>query len=155
MLNANERGTTMKLTFMETECRDKISRNCTKTFMRKVQRGRPQVNCEACKAEKVPATTRSATATVVAALGKGLCPCGNEFVINPGRGRKPTKCNDCRTAGTVYRMDDDGELQAIRAEALAEEQREIREENGRLRAANLVEMMKPLLEKKHREVIVH
>lgn len=145
----------MKITYVVTECRDKVSPNCTKTFNREVKRGRPQVNCDACKADK----TVKPTGIKITGLGpvlERLCPCGNKFMINPGRGRKAQKCDDCRAAGTVYRMDDDGELQAIRAEALAEEQRELREENGRQRAARLVEMMKPLLsDKRERKVIVH
>lgn len=135
----------MKISYIVTECRDKISPKCTKTFNREIKRGRPQVNCEPCKAVKV---AKPVTVDGVMALGKGQCPCGAEFDINPGRGRKPTKCNDCRAAGTVYRADDNGDLQAIRAEALVEEQREIREENGRQRAAALVDMMAPLLKKR-------
>lgn len=147
----------MKITLIETECRDKISPNCTKKFMREVKRGRPQVNCEACKAVVKPSTNSLKTINVdLNAVRKGQCPCGQEFDINPGRGRKPSKCNDCRAAGTVYRMDEDGELQTIRAEALAEEQREIREEYGRQRAAALFDLMQPLIrrDEARRKVIV-
>lgn len=135
----------MKITLIQTDCRDKVSPNCTKTFMRKVQRGRPQVNCDACKAFKTTVVKSLAT-TVAAEVGKGQCPCGNVFDINPGRGRKPVKCPDCRTAGTVYRMNaETGDMDEIRREALVEEQRELREQAGRDRAARLVEMMRPLI----------
>lgn len=146
----------MKITYVVTECRDKISLRCTKTFNRKVQRGRPQLNCEACKAVKAPVKPR-ATKTVVSQVTnsevivkKGNCPCGNVFDINSGRGRKPSKCNDCRSAGIVYRADNDGEMQAIRAETLAEEQRELREQAGRERAERLTLLMKPLIDKDER-----
>lgn len=135
----------MKVTYVITECRDKLSPKCAKTFNREVKRGRPQVNCDACKAVKV---TPAKSATIATdQVRKGECPCGNEFTINPGRGRKPTKCDACRANGTVYRTDEDGEIQTIRAEALAEEQREIREQNGRDRAAALVDLMAPLIKK--------
>lgn len=138
----------MKITLVQTECRDKISPQCTKTFMRRVQRGRPQLNCDVCKAAKSPAKPRTGAVNAVeAVISKGQCPCGNAFDINPGRGRKPTKCNDCRSAGTVYRLDADGEMQTIRAEALAEEQRELREQAGRERAERLVELMRPLIKR--------
>jgi hypothetical protein len=136
----------MKITLVQTDCRDKVSPNCTKTFMRKVQRGRPQVNCDACKAFKAAVPSKSLSDVVQAELGKGQCPCGTVFDINPGRGRKPSKCQDCRTAGTVYRRNaETGDIDEIRKEALAEEQREIREQNGRDRAARLVDMMAPLI----------
>lgn len=141
----------MKKTFVETDCRDKIAPNCTQTFMREVKRGRPQVNCDACKTYSKPKV--SLTGTVVNELGKGQCPCGNVFDINPGRGRKPTKCNDCRAAGTVYRENEDGEIEAIRAAALAEEQREKAEEAGRIRAEALFQRMQPLLRRTDRQVI--
>jgi hypothetical protein len=141
--------------FKTVECRAKSSPNCSKTFKRKIQRGRPQLDCNACKAGPKPAV-KSAVTTSVALPVQGNCPCGNTFEIKPGRGRKRTKCDSCRDAGTVYRTNDDGDLEAIRAEALAEEQREIREQNGRDRAARLVEMMKPLLkDTRERKVIVH
>lgn len=146
----------MRITLVETNCRDKVAPNCTKTFMRKVQRGRPQVNCDACKAFKTAAPSPSLAATVAAELGKGQCPCGNVFDINPGRGRKPSKCSDCRTAGTVYRRNSEtGDMDEIRREALVEEQREIREQAGRDRAARLVEMMQPLIvrDEKRRSLI--
>jgi hypothetical protein len=155
----------MKINYIETECRDKVSPHCTKVFRREVKRGRPQVNCEACKNFKAPTgrfaakpaskVTTELTKAVSGELGKGQCPCGNVFDINPGRGRKPSKCHDCRTAGIVYRTDEDGRIQEIRAEALAEEQREIREANGRDRAENLFQRMQPLIQKRNREVIVH
>jgi hypothetical protein len=137
----------MKITYVVTECRDKVSQSCTKTFNREVKRGRPQVNCDACKAHKAPAAPKvniSETGQITVDLTRE-CPCGKKFEIRPGRGRKATKCDDCRSNGTVYRMDEDGELQAIRAEALAEEQRELREQAGRERSAALIAMMAPLI----------
>lgn len=143
----------MKITYVVTECRDKVSSNCTKTFQREVKRGRPQVNCDACKAVKAPVAkteTKQPKKVAKPAVDEApsldrLCPCGNTFQIRQGRGRKATKCDACRAAGTVYREDEDGQLQAIRAEALAEEQRELREEAGRQRSARLTEMMGPLI----------
>src|SRR3954462_6219551 len=132
------KGTTMKISYVITECRDKISANCAKSFQREVKRGRPQVNCDACKAEmhKVVRTT----SIVIAGEGPVLereCPCGNKFNINPGRGRKASKCSDCREAGTVYRTNDEGTIEAIRAETIAEELREKAEQAGRERAESL------------------
>jgi hypothetical protein len=140
--------------YIKTDCRAKTSEKCSGTFMRKLQRGRPQLDCTACKANR----TTPAKAAVQAAqeITQGICPCGNTFEIKPGRGRKPSKCQECRDAGTVYRANEDGELEAIRAEALAEEQREIREQAGKERAAALFDMMAPLLKStRERKVIVH
>ncbi len=144
----------MKITYIVTECRDKVSKNCTQTFNREVKRGRPQVNCDACKAEK----TVKPTGVVITDTGPVLervCPCGNKFTINPGRGRKASKCDDCRAAGTVYRENADGEIETVEAARLAEEQRERAEAEGRKRADNLFNLMAPLLEKRNRQVIVH
>lgn len=153
----------MRISYVVTECRDKVSPNCTKTFKRKVQRGRPAVNCTPCKEFKVPSAVPAAESHDCNSEGwdcmfnNGVkehnkksvtereCPCGNKFHIKLGRGRKATKCDSCRSNGTVYRMNEDGELDAIRAETLAEEQREIREQNGQDRARRLVEMMAPLI----------
>lgn len=146
----------MKVTYIETECRDKISKDCTKTFMRKVQRGRPQINCDACKASKTaPAATSNLAKAVENEIGKRVCPCGVVFDITPGPGRKPSKCDGCRSAGIVYRQNNDGEIETIQAAQLAEEQRERAEAEGRERADRLVEMMRPLLEKRNRTVIAH
>lgn len=140
--------------YVVTECRAKTSANCSKTFKRKVQRGRPQLDCSACKADRGTVVKPAEKATQQ--VTSGICPCGNTFEIKPGRGRKPSKCVTCRDAGTVYRTNDDGELEAIRSEALAEEQREIREANGKARAENLFNMMAPLLsDRRERQVIVH
>ena len=141
----------MKITYVVTTCRDQVSPNCTKSFNREVKRGRPQVNCDACKAHK---GTPAVSADVPASLERE-CPCGNKFTIMPGRGRKPTKCNDCRAAGTVYRENEDGEIEAIRAATLAEEQREKAVQAGNERAANLTILMGPLLRKTDRVVIPH
>lgn len=141
----------MKITYVVTTCRDQISPQCTKTFNREVKRGRPQVNCDACKASKgIPAVSASVPASL-----ERECPCGAKFTVLPGRGRKPSKCDNCRAAGTVYRANEDGELEAIRAEALAEEQREKAEQAGKERAAKLTILMGPLLRKTDRVVIPH
>jgi hypothetical protein len=131
-------------------CRDKISADCTGTFHRIIKKGRPQVNCEPCKAAlKAPVRKPRVAKTVVKveqpAEKTVECPCGKSFVVaTTGRGRRPTKCTVCREAGTVYRTNDDGLIEAIRAETLAEEARELREQAGRERAERLVEMMKRL-----------
>lgn len=146
----------MKISYTVEQCRDRVSPQCTGTFHREIKRGRPQVNCEFCKAFKAP------TARVAAAKKsdepidtKRECPCGAEFHIKLGRGRKASKCDECRANGVVYRADEDGELQAIRAETLAQEQREKDEQAGKERAERLVMMMRPLLLKTDRQVIMH
>jgi hypothetical protein len=132
-----------KIVIIIEDCTTQVSPKCTKTFERKAQRGRPAKSCEPCR-ELIKAG-KAVSSMVANEIGKGKCPCGNVFDINPGRGRKPSKCHDCRTAGTVYRKNDDGTMDAIRAEALAEEQREIREQAGKDRAARLCDMMQPLI----------
>jgi hypothetical protein len=138
------------------DCLAKRSPECTKTFQRTPQRGRPPVACPACrdfKAEKPKKVAKPKKAAVVD-LNR-TCPCGTVFQVTPGLGRKPSKCDPCREAGTVYRADEDGVMQAIRAEALAEEQRELREQAGRERAERLCKLMEPLLKStKERKVIV-
>jgi len=141
------------VTFEIRECLIKTSSNCTGTFQRQVKRGRPPVGCEACRKSPVVSTpTRKMATTKVesspAEERTGECPCGNKFVIKGGRGRKPTKCEDCRTKGTVYRLDADGLIQTIQADMLEREARERAEEAGKQRAMNLIEMMKPLLKKR-------
>lgn len=152
----------MRISYVETECRDKISPNCTKVFMRKIQRGRPQVNCEACKNVNAPTKVKTVKATIKAAetlsgeMVDRECPCGNTFQVKAaGRGRRAEKCETCRAAGTVYRANEEGELEAIRAETLAEEQRELREQAGRERAEALFLRMQPLLKRTDRQVIHH
>jgi hypothetical protein len=89
-------------------------------------------------------------------LGKRVCPCGTAFDVNPGRGRKPSKCDACREAGTVYRLNDDGDIQTIRAETLRREQEEKTIQAGKDRAERLFNLMAPLLKStKERQVIVH
>src|ERR1044071_7845217 len=109
------------------QCRDRISPKCKVNFRRKVQRGRPQVNCDECKSYKIPAHKRPAKTHECNSDGwdcmvnngkqehnkvdiKTLtCPCGNSYNVNmAGRGRKATKCETCRDAGTVYRENEDG-----------------------------------------------
>ena len=146
----------MKISYVVTECRDKVSANCTKTFNREVKRGRPAVNCEACKAEVKPATAATIKVDGEASVSMDrTCPCGKSFTIKPGRGRKASKCDECRANGTVYRANEDGDLEAIRAETLAEEAREKAEQAGKDRAEALVRMMAPLHLKRERVVIHH
>jgi len=140
------------VTFEIRNCLIKTSSKCTGTFQRQVKRGRPPLGCEACRTVAAsPATTKTASPAPVKTPGveqTGECPCGNSFVIKPGRGRKPTKCDECRASGTVYRTDEDGMVQAIQADMLEREARERAEEAGRVRAQNLIEMMRPLLKKR-------
>jgi hypothetical protein len=147
-----------KIVYSVEECRDKISSDCTGTFNRLVKRGRPQVNCDACKAAKVPASTRKLNAAnpINVETRERICGCGATFTVKAGRGRKAEKCDDCRESGKVYRRNDEGALEEIRAETLRREQEEKKEAAGKLRAENLFMMMKPLLKNtRKREVIVH
>lgn len=135
------------LRFEIRDCQSKISDDCTQTFRRELKRGRPPVDCPACKAEKKPVVT-PVTVNVAQDETPSLertCPCGKAFTIKQGRGRKATKCDDCRSAGTVYRTNDDGEIEAIRAETIRREQEELREQAGKARAERLTLMMGPLL----------
>lgn len=86
----------MKITFVITECRDKISETCTKTFQRKVQRGRPQVNCDNCKLAKLTVVSSSASTD-----RNRTCDCGKTFEVSEGRGRKHTRCEQCRKPAAV------------------------------------------------------
>lgn len=138
-----------KVTIIIEQCATQVSPECTKTFERKPQRGRPAKSCEPCRNyAKVDKPT----------MAKGsldrTCPCGASFQVKPGRGRKAVKCDTCRAAGTVYRQNSDGDIEAIRAETLAEEQREKAEQAGKERAGRLCEMMEPLLRKSSRMLII-
>ncbi|KAI4219179.1 MAG: hypothetical protein L6R40_008734, partial [Gallowayella cf. fulva] len=133
------------------ECQTKISPTCTGTFQRVPGRGRPPVACPDCKASKVKPAATAKVVEVEEPDTERTCPCGQTFHIKLGRGRKASKCDDCRANGPVYRADEDGELQAIHAETLAEEQREIREQAGKERAERLVIMMGPLLRDRERK----
>lgn len=138
------------------DCKIQISPDCTKTFQRTPQRGRPPVACSECRKMNVkPAAVRTQVNDINPDTQERVCGCGQTFKIKPGRGRKAEKCDSCREAGKVYRRNDDGDLEEIRAEALRREQEEKREEAGKLRAQNLFDMMKPLLEKRSRELIIH
>ena len=148
-----------KIVYEIRDCLVKQSPACTKTFKRELKRGRPPVACPVCrdfKAAKAPRVTKPVAQVATVDVNR-TCPCGTVFQIDPTtRGRKPSKCDPCREAGTVYRADEDGVMQAIRAEALAEEQRELREQAGRERAERLCALMEPLLKStKERKVIVH
>lgn len=120
-----------------TPCRDKVSPQCTGTFEKKIQRGRPQVNCVPCKDFKLKPKTstkvRAANPINVETMERD-CPCGNKFKVKPGRGRKAEKCEDCRNAGTVYRVDDDGLVQAVKADQVKAEEHARRAAAGRERA---------------------
>jgi hypothetical protein len=134
------------------DCRDKVSPDCTKTFERIAGRGRPALSCLACRTYKPPTKPRKAKAVVVVepvpAERTIECPCGTSFTVaTSGRGRKPSKCSTCRDNGTVYRTNDDGIIEAIRAATLAEEAREKAEQAGKERAGRLVEMMNRLHER--------
>jgi|SRR3954468_8308930 len=163
-----------KITVITEDCRDKVSTECEGTFTYERKRGRPPVNCPKCR--EVLKSNQSAKPVSVRKVAEvethdcnsvewecivnndvtdhrkvsklENCPCGNTFTVAlSGRGRRATKCNACREAGTVYRANDDGMMEAIRAETLAEESREIREQNGRDRAQALWERMQPLIER--------
>lgn len=145
-----------KITLEVRECKIKLSSECTGTFQRMPQRGRPPVACPACakvRAE-VKAPTRNANDINLETMER-KCGCGATFQVKPGRGRKAEKCDACRAAGTVYRRNDEGILEEIRAEALRREQEEKKEEAGKIRAQNLFDRMQPLLAKRSRELIVH
>lgn len=139
----------MKIVLEQRDCKTKVSPDCTGTFTSEPRRGRPFVSCLACrvvKPAKVPSTATSS---------ERECGCGATFTVSPGRGRKATKCAACREAGKVYRRDDEGVIQEIRAEQIAAEERERKEAAGKERAMLLTEMMKRLNRKTHRAVIVH
>jgi hypothetical protein len=145
----------MKITYVVTECRDKISPQCTKTFTREVKRGRPQVNCDACKSFATPVNKPVKSDKTEPVSLERECPCGTKFTVEPGRGRKASKCSACREAGTVYRTNDDGLVEAIQKDQLDREQHERDAEAGRLRAQNLFDMMAPLLKRRDRDTIPH
>jgi hypothetical protein len=107
----------------------------------------------------VKSVTRVVTNPSPVAVGEeksATCPCGTEFTfIKPARGRSREKCDGCRDAGIMYRQNDSGGFDAKTLQDQAEEERERKEALGHERAANLVKMMHPLLQKRHRTVIVH
>lgn len=135
---------------MNIECRDKISPNCAGSFVKKVGRGRPSVNCEPCReAAKAPAKPRTASANPInPETNERTCGCGVKFQVKPGRGRKAEKCDDCRQAGTVYRRNDDGVLEAIQAEQIQRETQERKEAAGKQRALLLHMDMQKLFKKR-------
>ena len=158
----------MKVTIEVRDCLTKVSPTCNGKFEREARRGRPPVSCPACQQHIVttkmkpvakPKTSREVKMTVVsnddATKLTRECPCGNSFQIKAGRGRKATKCDDCREAGTVDRTSEDGSLEAIRAETLRREQEEKAIQAGKDRANRLFDLMAPLLKKKTRTVIIH
>jgi hypothetical protein len=132
----------MKISYVLTDCRDKISAACTKTFERKIQRGRPAVNCEACR--------EVTKFTVSTETHRNCVDCGNRFELRiGGKGRKAIRCNTCRTPVKIVRTDTE-RIASVQAETLAEETREIRETRGSDRAAMLVMMMRPLIAKREK-----
>lgn len=141
----------MKVVFEIRECRLKSSPNCTETFQRELKRGRPPVACPACKSAAKPVISPVSSVRVDSVTGvatkESICPCGKAFEIKSGRGRKATKCIDCRSAGIVYRTDDDGQIETIQAETIAREIQEKKDAAGKARAERLVAMMVPLLKR--------
>jgi len=144
-----------KLTLVKDICKRQASPQCTGTFTYERKKGRPPVSCAACRSIKV-SVVRTARPSVVASSRptEGKCGCGNNFQIQ-ARGRISNRCDDCRTNGTVWREDSDGMIQMIQAAQIAREEQERKDALGDERARNLVDRMRPLLEKKHRTVIVH
>lgn len=122
------------------ECEVKLSPDCTKTFQRRPQRGRPPIACEPCRDIK-------ASPAIMVELEK-ICHCGNKFTIKPGRGRKAAKCEECRNAGTVYRIDDDGRVEAIQKAQIDREEQERKADAGRQRAELLTMDMQKLMRKR-------
>jgi hypothetical protein len=145
----------MKVVFEIRDCTVKSSPACTGTFQRELKRGRPPVACIPCRTIAKVVKVSPVSAEKVPASLERTCPCGSTFQANPGRGRKATKCVPCREAGTVYRANDDGVLEAIRAETIAEEQRERAVQAGQDRAERLCQMMQPILAKRNRLVMSH
>lgn len=136
----------MSATFAIVACRDKVSTECEGTFIRQTGvRGRPALNCPAC---------RNATKIVVSTETHRNCKdCGERFALRVGgKGRKAIRCDGCRKPVKVIRTDAE-RIDAIRAETVATETREIAEARGKARAASLVERMAPLIAKRNRELI--
>jgi hypothetical protein len=139
------------------DCEARRSPQCEGTFQRPMTRGRPPKACPTCHAYKAPRKSREAVQAPKVVTPKpteGTCGCGAVFAIEPGPGRK-RKCDACREAGTVYRMDDDGILQAIQKDQLEREEQERKDAAGKARALALFERMQPLLRKTDRVVIPH
>jgi hypothetical protein len=145
-----------RITIVTDNCRSKISPACTGTMTYERKPGRPPVACKHCRdLKKVKAT---ATNSVNVRPTEGTCGCGNKYVIQP-KGRISNRCTDCRENGTVWRADEDGQVQRISSDEhsreVSREEQERRDEAGRKRASDLFDRMQPLLAKKHRTVIVH
>lgn len=136
-----------RITIVRTDCKIQVSPNCSKVFDRPQRPGRPQVNCDACKAFKAPAAVGTEITKV--------CGCGENFTVRSGRGRKPSRCAKCVQEGTVYRVTDDDQIETVRKDALVRENQERKEANGRATAERLFALMGPLLRKTDRKVIVH
>lgn len=145
-----------RYTIVKDDCKRKISPHCTGTFTYERKKGRPPVACMPCRSFKPVrvATTPKKVVVVPDRPTEGTCGCGNKFGVQ-ATGRIPIRCEECRASGTVWRTDSDGVLQMIRAEQVAREEQERKDAAGHERAKNLVERMKPLLEKKNRTVITH
>lgn len=152
----------MKVMIEVRDCLQKVAPTCTGTFERVPSQGRPPVTCPACQAQiKEAKAIRAAKPKPIVKVVSvqdlnRTCPCGNPFQVNPGRGRKATKCDSCRAAGTVYRTNDEGAIETIRAETLRREQEEKAIQAGKERAERLFGLMAPLLKAtRERQVIVH
>jgi hypothetical protein len=145
-----------KIVIERRDCKLKIAQTCKGFFERTPQRGRPPVGCPDCMTARAKVkVVRQPKAPAEPISLDRTCGCGAVFQIKPGRGGKATKCDACREAGKVYRMDDEGVLQEIQAEVIRREQAEKAEQAGKERAQLLVDMMRPLLAKRNRQVIVH
>jgi hypothetical protein len=139
------------------ECLTKVSPKCTNTFERVAQRGRPPVSCVPCREMKAaPAKPRTTAANPInPETLERICGCGQTFKVGTGRGRKAEKCDECRTAGVVYRRNDDGTLEAIRADQIKREEDERKTAAGQQRALLLHLDMQKLFRKRGLVAVGH
>lgn len=142
-----------RITIITDTCQRKASPDCEGEFSYERKPGRPPVACKACRTSKAIRIAGKSVSSDSRPT-EGTCGCGNKFVIQP-RGRISNRCENCRTSGTVWRMDADGDIAMIHASQIAREEQERKDAAGDERALALFERMQPLLEKKNREVIVH
>lgn len=145
-----------RITIVTDNCKRKISPECTGTLTYERKPGRPPVACMPCRDMKKAKAATSDSVSVRPT--EGTCGCGQKYAIQP-RGRISNRCTDCRENGTVWRTDDDGQIQRISSDEhtreISREEQERKDEAGRKRASDLFDRMQPLLAKKHRTVIVH
>jgi hypothetical protein len=138
-----------KIVLITDDCTRKTSPNCEGTFTYQRKMGRPPVACKQCIKPKPRKTDQAVTERPT----EGKCGCGKTFAV-ARLGRPATRCEDCRDIGTVWRTDEDGVLQMIRAAQISREEQDRKDEAGDMRAQNLIERMKLLHEKKNRTIIV-